>query len=268
MPQCTKNTPVAVIGLACWYPDARNPLQFWENILARRRAFRRIPACRLPLDDYHHPDRQNPDTTYASRAALIDGFTFDWAARRIPQTTVQSADIVHWLALETALAAVADAGYAPDTIPGKGTGVLIGNTLTGEQTRAATMRLRWPFVRKVLHAAAASCDLLPDQTEVLETAMAARYKAAFPPVNEDTLAGGLANTIAGRICNYMNLFGGGYIVDGACSSSLLATATAMERLVHGDLDLAVVGGVDISLDPFELVGSFPAKAVDSSSSSG
>ena len=43
-------------------------------------------------------------------------------------------------------------------------------------------------------------------------------------------------------------------MDGACSSSLLATATAVERLVHGDTDLALAGGVDISLDPFELVG--------------
>ena len=84
--------------------------------------------------------------------------------------------------------------------------------------------------------------------------MLSRYKAVFPPVTEDTLAGGLANTIAGRICNYLDLQGGGYIVDGACSSSLLAVATGVERLVGHDLDLAVIGGVDISLDPFEMVG--------------
>ena len=33
-----------------------------------------------------------------------------------------------------------------------------------------------------------------------------------PPVGEETLAGGLANTIAGRICNYFDLKGGGYTV--------------------------------------------------------
>ena len=82
----------------------------------------------------------------------------------------------------------------------------------------------------------------------------ANYKSAFPAVNEDTLAGGLSNTIAGRICNYLNLDGGGYTVDGACSSSLLAIATAASGLCTGDLDMALAGGVDNSLDPFEMVG--------------
>jgi enediyne polyketide synthase len=81
-----------------------------------------------------------------------------------------------------------------------------------------------------------------------------RYTAVFPPVDEDTLAGGLSNTIAGRICNHLDLMGGGFTVDGACSSSLLAVAHAASRMVEQDLDLAIVGGVDVSLDPFELIG--------------
>jgi enediyne polyketide synthase len=73
-------------------------------------------------------------------------------------------------------------------------------------------------------------------------------------VTEDTLAGGLSNTIAGRICNFYNLHGGGYTIDGACSSSLLAVCTAADRLANGSLDMALAGGVDISLDTFELIG--------------
>src|SRR5439155_25922467 len=74
------------------------------------------------------------------------------------------------------------------------------------------------------------------------------------PVGEETLAGGLANTIAGRICNTFDLKGGGYTVDAACAASLLAVTTACASLVSGDLDVALAGGVDLSLDPFELVG--------------
>ncbi len=88
----------------------------------------------------------------------------------------------------------------------------------------------------------------------LEEVLEQHYKSVFPAVNEDTLAGGLSNTIAGRICNYLNADGGGYTVDGACSSSLLAIATAAAGLANGELDLALAGGVDISLDPFELIG--------------
>ncbi len=80
------------------------------------------------------------------------------------------------------------------------------------------------------------------------------YKSVFPPVTEDTLAGSLSNTISGRICNFLNFHGGGYTVDGACASSLIAVATAATALARGDLDLVLAGGVDVSLDPFELVG--------------
>ena len=70
----------------------------------------------------------------------------------------------------------------------------------------------------------------------------------------DSLAGGLSNTIAGRICNYFDLKGGGYVVDGACASSLLAIANACSALEAGDVDVVLAGGVDLSLDPFELAG--------------
>ncbi|MBW2686412.1 MAG: type I polyketide synthase, partial [Deltaproteobacteria bacterium] len=46
----------------------------------------------------------------------------------------------------------------------------------------------------------------------------------------------------------------GYTVDGACSSSLLSVATASNALCAGDIDVALAGGVDVSLDAFELVG--------------
>jgi enediyne polyketide synthase len=96
---------------------------------------------------------------------------------------------------------------------------------------------------------------------LLLAALERRYKAPFPEPGEETLAGGLSNTIAGRICNHFDLKGGGYTVDGACASSLLAVANACSALAAGDLDVAVVGGVDLSLDPFELVGFARAGAL-------
>ncbi len=245
---------IAVIGLACQYPDASTPRLLWENVLAKRRQFRQFPQCRLSMADYYDPDRKTADKTYGRQAAVIDGFVFDWSGRRIPESTMKTTDVVHWLALETSLAAVSDAGYTRDTLPGQRTGVIVGNTLTGEQTRSNTMRLRWPFVRRALFSAARAQGMDETQLRGLTRLLKERYTAVFPKVDEDTLAGGLSNTIAGRICNHLNLMGGGFTVDGACSSSLLAVAHAASRLADGDLDLALVGGVDISLDPFEMVG--------------
>ena len=51
---------IAIVGMACRYPDARSPGELWENALAERRAFRRIPAERLNLNDYLSSDRQSP----------------------------------------------------------------------------------------------------------------------------------------------------------------------------------------------------------------
>jgi len=249
-----KSSSIAVVGMACYYPGARGLREFWENILARRVQFRKILKDRLPLSDYYDPNPSTPDKTYGSKAAVIDGFEFDWISRRIPKSAYESTDIVHWLALETALKALEDGGFSRENIPAELTGVIVGNTLTGEQTRAQTMRLRWPFVRRALQAAAKAKGLSPVKEAELTQVMEEYYKSVFAPVTEDTLAGGLSNTISGRICNFLDLHGGGYTVDGACSSSLLAIANASSALINRDLNLALAGGVDISLDTFELVG--------------
>ena len=247
-------SPIAIIGMACWYPGARDPLMLWENILARRRQFRHIPKQRLNLKDYFDPDPNQEDKTYSPWAAIIDGFDFDWSGKRIPYSTFKVTDITHWLALEVALKAISDACYLPEDISGTKTGVIIGNCSTGEQTRAYALRLRWPYIKKAFLAAAQDTDISQSLMEQIEHNLKWHYKSAFPPTNEDSLAGSISNVIAGRICNFLNLRGGGYTVDGACSSSLIAITTAANGLTRGDIDLALAGGVDISLDPFELIG--------------
>jgi enediyne polyketide synthase len=255
---------IAVIGMSGHYPGSRTLAEFWENILARRRQFRQMPDVRLPLSEYFHPDPKHPDTTYGDRVALIDGFELDWVNLRISKSTVDTTDVVHWLAIDVATSALKDAGFLRSTVPSEGTGVIVGNTLTGEQTRTVTVRLRWPFVRKMLRASAQARGLSQAVIDDLIASMEVIYKSVFAPITEDTLAGSLSNTIAGRVCNFFNLDGGGYTVDGACSSSLLAIADACTKLVNGDLNLALAGGVDISLDTLELIGFAKTGALTSS----
>jgi enediyne polyketide synthase len=249
------NEPIAIVGLACVYPDAHSPKILWENVLARRRAFRRLPAERLRLEDYHDPNPAAPDKTYATQAAVIEGYEFNRVKFRVMGSTYRSADLAHWLALDVAAQSLEDAGFgAGEGLPRESTGVVLGNTLTGEFSRANVMRLRWPYVRRVLDSVLAEQTWTEDQRKAFLNEVEARYKSPFPPVGEETLAGGLSNTIAGRICNQFDLKGGGYTVDGACAASLLAVAQGCSALASGDLDVVLAGGVDLSLDPFELVG--------------
>ncbi|WP_422739197.1 SDR family NAD(P)-dependent oxidoreductase [Micromonospora sp. WMMD729] len=248
-------TSIAVVGMACRYPDARSPQELWENAVAGRRAFRRLPDVRMNSADYFDADPAAPDRFYARNAAVIEGYEFDRVGYKVAGSTYRSTDLAHWLALETAATALADAGFpAGEGLPQERTGVIVGNTLTGEFSRANQIRLRWPYVRRTVAAALRAEGWDDEKLSDFLATYEQLYKSPFPPVNEDTLAGALSNTIAGRICNHFDLKGGGYTVDGACSSSLLSVVTACRALLDGDLDVAVAGGVDLSIDPFEVIG--------------
>jgi enediyne polyketide synthase len=246
---------IAVVGLACRYPDACSPEELWRNVLAGRRAFRRLPDERMRHEDYYDADPAVPDRFYANQAAVIEGFEFDRVKYRVAGSTFRSTDMTHWLALDTAARALEAAGFpAAEGLSGLNTGVVVGNSLTGEFSRANLMRLRWPYVRRTVASALREQGWDDDALGEFLDGLEQRYKQPFPAIDEDTLAGGLANTIAGRICNHFDFKGGGYTVDGACSSSLLAVATACNALASGQLDVAIAGGVDLSIDPFEVIG--------------
>ncbi|MPY78616.1 MAG: SDR family NAD(P)-dependent oxidoreductase [Actinophytocola sp.] len=242
---------IAIVGLACRYPDAATPAQLWQNVLATRQAFRRLPDCRLGLG--YRDDA--PDGTYLTRAAVLRDWTFDRERFGVPGPLYRAADHTHWLALETAAAALADAGVTDgDGLDRDTTGVVLGNSLTGEFSRAGLLRLRWPFLADAAATALAEAGLADDVAADVLTRLETQVKEPFPLPGDETLSGALANTIAGRVCNYFDFHGTGYTIDGACSSSLLAVAAACRALVAGECDFMLAGGVDLSLDPLELVG--------------
>jgi enediyne polyketide synthase len=246
---------IAIVGIGCRYPDARSPDELWRNALSGRRAFRAIPESRMRLTDYAPRFVGDPDSTYVRRAALIEDFELDRDRFKISGPTARATDIVHWLALDVADRALRDAGFpGAEGLPRATTGVLVGNSLTGEMSRASAMRLRWPYVARVLAPVLEREAIDATKLAAILASAEAAFRQPLPAASEDTLAGGLSNTIAGRICNTFDLGGGGFTVDGACSSSLLAIAQSCSALVAGDLDVAIAGGVDVSLDPFELVG--------------
>ncbi|WP_328617954.1 type I polyketide synthase [Amycolatopsis sp. NBC_00355] len=246
---------IAIVGIGLRYPDARSLEELWENVLAGRRAFRRLPDERMNRADYYSSDPSAPDRFYAQKAAVLRDFEFDRVAYKVAGSTFRATDTTHWLALDVAAQALADAGFPEgEGLPREATGVVIGNSLTGEFSRANIMRLRWPYVRRTVAAALAERGWGDEETGSFLRELEVQYKEPFPEINEDTLAGGLANTIAGRVCNYFDFAGGGYTVDGACSSSLLSVVNSANALAQGDLDVAIAGGVDLSIDPFEVIG--------------
>ncbi|RKS08152.1 enediyne polyketide synthase [Nocardiopsis sp. Huas11] len=255
-------TGIAIVGMACAYGGAATPTTLWENSVAGRASFRRIPAERLSLADYGSDTGADPDRITVTHASVLEDYAFDRAAFGVAGSTYRATDLTHWLALDVAGRALADAGLDPagamSGADAEETAVLVGNTLAGEFTRANVLRTRWPYVRRVV------ADLLRDRgmddPDLLEE-LRARFVAPFPEPDGDTLAGGLSNTIAGRICSHYGFGGGGYTVDGACASSLLAVVHGCREIAEGRARMVLAGGVDLSLDPFELVGFSRAGAL-------
>ncbi|MEV7968122.1 SDR family NAD(P)-dependent oxidoreductase [Sphaerisporangium sp. NPDC088356] len=242
---------IAVVGMACRYPDAVSPGELWQNVLGKRVAFRRVPPERLPGE--YRGDA--PDLTYLTHAAVLRDWEFDRGRFGVPGALYRAADLTHWLALETAADALADAGHpGGQGLDRDRAGVILGNSLTGEFSRAATLRLRWPFLRRAAASALSAQGVARQDAADVLARMEELVKRPFPEPGDETLAGALSNTIAGRVCNHFDLHGTGYTVDAACSSSLLAVMTASRMLMTGELSFALAGGVDLSLDPFEMVG--------------
>lgn len=242
----------AVVAVACEFPEGRSLSQLWSTVLHSRRCFRNIPSEHLALSDYTALDPA-PDGIYPIEAALLEGYRFDREGFRIPLSAFERTDLAHWLALDVAtrvLSSIAPASIAAER---DNMAVIVANTVTGEFSRAHALRYRWPYVERAIRGAAQGLLTDSDVATLLDAAEAG-FKAPFPAPDEDSLAGGLSNTIAGRIANYHGLRGGAHTVDGACASSLVAVNSAYERLAFGDVGSVLVGAVDLSLDPFELVG--------------
>ena len=251
----TGTQSLAVVGLACRFPDADDPAALLDTVLTGRRSFRRLPPGRIDLAYYYQPDRAISDATYSTRAGVLEGWQFEPEAFGVEPSAFLAADPAHWLALETTARALAAAGLpAGSGLDLDRTGVIIGNTLAGDTSRANALRVRWPFVRRILTEALDTPEIAANQADLVLRTAETGYLAPFPAMGPTSLAGSMPGTIATAISAHFGFRGGSHAVDSACSSSLQAVASACAALAAGDLDAAIAGGVDLSLDPLELIG--------------
>lgn len=101
-------------------------ISLWENVLAGRRAFRRLPSERVPLDSYYDANPQATDKTYSDQMAVISDWEFDPLNFNIPLATTEVTDPTHWLALWTARAAFRDSGLDLESLDRSRIGVVLG----------------------------------------------------------------------------------------------------------------------------------------------
>ena len=218
--------PIAVIGMGCIMPDAENIEQFWSNILNARVSIKEVPEGRWNIDDFWTPGSPgNVDyaKTYAKIGAFIEGYEFDWRRWKVPPGTLSQIDICQQWAVTASASALEHAGYLGDEnrfeLPNASTGVVIANALGGEFRNLSNHRV-WAdqFTRQAVEIGG-----MPEESvEKLKQAMS----EGKPEIDEDTMPGELANVMAGRVANLLDLQGPNHSTDAACASSMSAVLDA------------------------------------------
>ncbi|QSQ25572.1 SDR family NAD(P)-dependent oxidoreductase [Pyxidicoccus parkwayensis] len=108
---------IAVIGMSGRYPMARDNDELWENLLAGRDGIVEIPKDRWDHSQYFSEDKDEPGATYAKWGGFLsDVDKFDPRFFNLSPKEAEVMDPQQRLFLETAWAALEDAGYTPRRI--------------------------------------------------------------------------------------------------------------------------------------------------------
>ncbi|MFF3212904.1 SDR family NAD(P)-dependent oxidoreductase [Streptomyces sp. NPDC002886] len=217
---------VAVVGMACAYPGAPDLAAYWARILDGSDAVSEVPAERWDPALHFDPDPARAGERTPSRwGGFLGPMPFDALAHGIPPASLAGIEPVQLLALEISARALADAGYGKDReFDRSRTSVVFGAEAGTELAGAYGLRALYPGYLGELPAA------LDEQ---------------LPRLTEDSFPGVLANVIAGRVANRLDLGGANCTVDAACASSLAALDLACRQLCDEDSDMVLCGGADL-----------------------
>ncbi|MGW3424414.1 SDR family NAD(P)-dependent oxidoreductase [Streptomyces phaeochromogenes] len=223
-PAAPEPLDVAVVGMACMFPEAPDLAAYWANILGGHDGVGEVPADRW--DPAVHYSQDTDGATPSKWGGFLPRIPFDPLRYGIPPTSLGSIEPVQLLALEAARRALEDAGYGER---GRGfdrsrTSVVFGAEAGSDLSNAATLRAVLP-------------SYYGEVPEGLDEQL--------PRLTEDSFPGMLANVISGRIANRLDLGGANYTVDAACASSLAAVDVACKELVGGTSDVVLCGGADL-----------------------
>ncbi|MEV0839487.1 aminotransferase class I/II-fold pyridoxal phosphate-dependent enzyme [Actinocatenispora sera] len=207
---------IAIIGMSCRFPGARDLTDFWRLASSTERQFRPVPAARWDHSRYFDPDDRRSDSkSYTDRVAYLDRVDeFDAVHYRMSPRRVRNTDPQHRLLLDVAREAVQDAGWERRPYDAVNTGVYFA----------------------------------------LSSAEFNQLTPGAAGIDPYAVPGSLLNMAAATVSQHFDLGGPSFTVDSACSSGLTALHEAVTALRAGVCTEALVGGAYLSLAPVGLVG--------------
>jgi len=255
---------IAIVGMGCVFPGAKNLEEYWQNILNRVSSIAEVPKERWDSDLYYHHEKGAPDKSYSKIGAFIRDFKKDPLKFRIPPVSESYIDRGQFLALEAAHQALEDAGCLENDFPRERTAVFVGHSGGAELRLDYFLRSNWARFAKTLESTEGFKTLPNELTRSILENAEKNFKRNIPEFSEDSCGGTFNSIVSGRILNCFDLGGSGYIVDGACAASLAAIENAASGLRERRFDMALAGGVEIRIDPsiymlFSSLGAISAK---------
>ncbi|MCW7538524.1 SDR family NAD(P)-dependent oxidoreductase [Aquabacterium sp. A7-Y] len=216
---------IAIVGISGRYPGAPDLQTFWDNLCQGRDAITPVPADRWDHEVYFDRRKNTPGKSYSAWGGFIEGVDqFDPAFFNISPRMAAFVDPKERLFLETVWHLMEDAAY------------------TREHLRQAYRSKVGVFVGAMYQLYGAFAG---DDAERAATALSSY------------------NAIAHRVSYFFDLRGPSVAVDTMCSSSLTAVHLACQGLLDGDCELAIAGGVNLTLHPDKYVGLSQAQIVGS-----
>ncbi|MFC4121522.1 non-ribosomal peptide synthetase/type I polyketide synthase [Nonomuraea zeae] len=201
---------LAIVGMACRFPGASGPEEFWAAIRDGVEAVQDFTDEEL-LADGEDPDRL-ADPAYVRSGTVLDGIDlFDATLFEFTPREAEILDPQQRLFLESAWEALEDAGCDPARHPGQ-IGVFAGSAMSSY------------FIENLL----AAPDVLKAVGEY--QVMLSNDKDSLPT----------------RTSYKLDLRGPSISVNTACSTSLVALHLARQSLLAGDCDVALAGGVRVN----------------------
>jgi len=209
-PQASGNSDIAIIGMSGRFPGADTVAEFWDLLVEGREGIHFFSDNEL---DPSIPNEVRNDPGYVrARGILSDVAHFDADFWQINPKQAELMDPQQRVFLEISRDVLESTGHLPAAYNDR-IGIYAGSGSNGYFLNNV-----WPHQSKIQQAGKIMVDTFNEK-----------------------------DYLSSRTAYHLNLKGPAVSVNSACSTSLLAIAQAVDSLRNGQCDLAIAGGVSITV---------------------
>ncbi|MCC2442990.1 SDR family NAD(P)-dependent oxidoreductase [Bacillus cereus] len=208
-----KTDDIAIVGMSCRFPDANGIGEFWDNMVNGVNSIREFPEIRKK-------DVDKPIRDYFK------------GKRNAPEINYRQGAYLDRIDLF-------DAEYF---------NITPAEARCMDPLQRLFLEVTWEALED---AGYTHKELFGSRTGVYVGDTDAEYIKLIQNMEPYALPGNTISVIASRIAYILNLSSGSHLIDTACSASLAAVHHAVKGLMTGDCDMAIAGGLNLTLFPID-----------------